>query len=192
MEVAAQKFCANGIHETGLASVMEAAGLTQGGFYRHFESKDRVLAESLESASRALVDNMSRVAGDEAKGAGLDSLVAAYLSPEHRDNVAEGCPYAALSSELARGSEEVRQVATQGLAAVVDAIAMQTGDSSAASGRDDAMFILATMVGALSLARMVDNPAFSDALLKQARERLLSRKTTGKRGHAGKQSGIST
>jgi TetR/AcrR family transcriptional regulator, transcriptional repressor for nem operon len=104
---AAGEFREHGIVTTGLADLMKAAGLTHGGFYKHFESKDQVVAEACVEAMRALLEKL-----DAAPSMG--SVLGSYLSPRHRDDPASGCPLSALGSELARSDEKTREEATRG------------------------------------------------------------------------------
>jgi TetR/AcrR family transcriptional repressor of nem operon len=166
--VAAREFCRNGVAATGLADVMAAAGLTQGGFYRHFASKDQVLEESLDIASQTLIHRIEPAAKESSGKSALNAALASYLSTDHRDNAAGGCPFVALGSELARGSERVRDAATTGVRAVLDTIAGEVEGVSRATAKRRALVILSTLVGALTLARMVDDQQLSDAFLEQA------------------------
>ena len=104
---AAGEFREHGIVATGLADLMKAAGLTHGGFYKHFESKDQVVAEACAEAVRVLMEKLEAA---PSKGSALGS----YLSIRHRDDPATGCPLAALGSELARSDEKTREAATEG------------------------------------------------------------------------------
>ena len=121
---AAAEFRKNGIVATGLADLMKAAGLTHGGFYKHFESKDQLVAEACAEAGRELSE---KVAANTAKG----SAVSSYLSTRHRDNPADGCPLAALGPELARCDEKTRAVATAGFERLVGILAGQFGKLAA-------------------------------------------------------------
>src|SRR6266852_3201739 len=116
VSAAASEFRRNGIVATGLSDLMAAAGLTHGGFYKHFESKDQVVAEACAEAVGSLTEMMTAVAADKpskAKG-GLEAVVAKYLSTAHRDDPSHGCPLAALGSEIARCDEKTRAASTEG------------------------------------------------------------------------------
>jgi len=171
VEAAAAEFRANGIGHTGLSGLMAAAGLTNGGFYKHFASKDQVVAEACElglaELSAGLVQAMDGRGG--ATPAGRRRAAAdAYLSPAHRDHPGQGCPFAALGSELARGAEPVRRSATDGLRTMVALLA--GGDDPADRGA--ALVALSAMVGAMTLARIADDAALSDEILLQMRRHL--------------------
>ena len=168
LDAAALELRRKGITGTGLADLMAAAGLTHGGFYRHFASKDQLVAE----ACSALID-----AGDEMNAAlltqdgkrnGLEAFAQSYLSEDHRDDPSGGCLLAALGSELARADEKTRRVVTEGLSKFVDRIASQCRGMRRDVAKGRALVALSTLVGALTLARMVTDPKLSKALLREA------------------------
>ena len=109
VEAASCEFRKNGIVATGLNDLMKAAGLTHGGFYKHFESKDQLVAEACAEAVETAI--LESLAGAASEGAGF---AAAYLSTGHRDSPATGCPLSAIGSELARSDEKTRAAATAG------------------------------------------------------------------------------
>src|SRR5258708_25716257 len=117
---ASEKFRKNGIVATGLNDLMSAAGLTHGGFYKHFESKDQLIAEACAEAVGSLTEMMTAVAADKPSKGGLEVIVAKYLSTAHRDDPSHGCPLAGLGSELARGDEKTRATSTEGFLQLVD------------------------------------------------------------------------
>ena len=166
IETAAQEFRRNGIARTGLADLMAAAGLTHGGYYRHFESKDQLVAEACAAAldSNARTAALSRYG----KGGGFKAFVANYLSADHRDDRSDGCALAALGSELVRADETTREMATEGLLKLVDSIAEQFEGVRADIAKRRALVALSTLVGALTLARIVTDPKLSTVLLREA------------------------
>ena len=168
VEAASVEFRLNGIDGTGLAGLMAAAGLTHGGFYRHFESKDQVVAQACELAVGSLVAELAAVS----EGGGFDALVGHYLSSEHRDALDRSCPYAALCCELVRSEEAVREVATQGLEQVIDLLATQFEPEEGDIARAHAVVAFCTMMGALTLSRMVSRPGLSVEILETARGHL--------------------
>lgn len=170
VDTAAAEFRRNGIAATGLAGLMGAAGLTHGGFYKHFESKDQAVAEActrgIEQISEALAQAMQAQRG----AAPLAGAINSYLAPKHRDHPDSGCPFAALGDELARGSATVRASAGEGLEGM---LALLAGESKAPAARHDAMVALAAMVGALTLSRVADGQLSKD-ILQQVRQHLLA------------------
>jgi TetR/AcrR family transcriptional regulator, transcriptional repressor for nem operon len=111
VKTAAAEFRRNGIHDTGLSGVMAAAGLTHGGFYRHFDSKDELVAEACAAAMEPAAENTVTSACYDAANDSLEAIVTSYLCPDHRDNLSEGCLIAALGSELARSDDKTRAAA---------------------------------------------------------------------------------
>ena len=172
VKTAAREFRRNGIHATGLADVMAAAGLTHGGFYRHFDSKDQLVAEACAAGMESVVET----AQDEAckcdgKGS-FKAIVDNYLTLEHRDNLSEGCPLAGLGSELARADDESRAAISAGLLRLVDVLAKQMPHRKREVAKSDALFALSAMVGAVTLSRLVADPELSRAILRITKRRL--------------------
>src|SRR4051794_19001412 len=158
---AAAEFRRNGIVATGLSDLMKAAGLTHGGFYKHFESKDQLIAEACAEAGRELSE---RGAGHTPKG----SAVSADPSVRHPDHPAPRCPPPALGPELARCDEKTRAVATAGFERLVGILAGQFDELPPEEGRRRALVSASTMIGALAMARMVSDPELSAEILREA------------------------
>jgi TetR/AcrR family transcriptional repressor of nem operon len=150
----------------GIAEIAAAAGLTHGAFYTHFESKEALCAEVITQAS-----GRSRAAQDSR----LDwhALVEAYLSPRHVRDRATGCPFAALGGDVPRESETIRTAFSEALERSIEAVAVRLGHAGGGPGREEAIQALATMVGALVLARTAATPRLRDEILGAARNRLL-------------------
>jgi TetR/AcrR family transcriptional repressor of nem operon len=158
---ASRLFREKGFDGVGLDAIMARAGLTHGGFYRHFASKDD-LAE--EAVSRGLAASAQR----QDTYASLKDLVAAYLSPAHRDNPGGGCVMAALGGDIARQNPGVRRALTAYVSEQLARLARRIGGRRPAARRQ-AIATLSGLVGALVLARAVDDPALSDEILATAR-----------------------
>ena len=160
MEVAAERFRCDGIAASGLAGIMSDAGLTNGAFYPHFQSKAELVRESVTSA---LEDQSHRLQDAFAAG-GLGAVLAVYLSAEHRDNPGSGCVSAALLPELARQPPETRSLYASRFLTMVHQMASslppQTQDPEGV-----ALGIYATLIGALQLARATQGTALSDRIL---------------------------
>lgn len=167
VETAAAEFRRNGINATGLSDLMAAAGLTHGGFYRHFSSKDQLAAEACASAIDAVATWFTGPTSGERHRSGIEALVAGYLSANHRDNPSEGCPFAALGSELARADKDTRAVATEGMLRIMGLLAQQFPGMRPDLAKRRALAAFATMVGALTLARIVTDPKLSALLLRE-------------------------
>jgi TetR/AcrR family transcriptional repressor of nem operon len=164
VEAASREFRKNGIVATGLNDLMKAAGLTHGGFYKHFASKDQLVAEACADAVDAAIARM----GMEAQPT-KSAAVAAYLSTRHRDDPASGCPLAAIGSELARTDTNTREAATAGIVRLVDILA---GKAGTAHARRRALVAAATMIGAVTISRMVTDPELSAEILREAEKSL--------------------
>ena len=168
VKTAAAEFRKNGINGTGLSDLMAAAGLTHGGFYRHFESKDQLVAEACGAAIESTIEKAWAPLLEQGKRHRLEAIVADYLSEDHRDDRRGGCPFASLGSELARSSDNTRAVATEGLLKMVDIIAAQFGELRPHVARRRALVMISTMVGAVTLARMVTDSKVSTTILREA------------------------
>jgi TetR/AcrR family transcriptional regulator, transcriptional repressor for nem operon len=163
---AAEEFRKNGIVATGLNDLMKAAGLTHGGFYKHFESKDQLVVEASSEAVETIIAMLKNA---EAAGAPASEI---YLSTNHRDNPAQGCPLSAIGSELGRGDEKTRAVATEGFLKLVDIMAGQFGKAKSAVARRRALVAVSTMIGALTMSRMVTDSELSAEILREAEKSL--------------------
>ncbi|MEM5344223.1 TetR/AcrR family transcriptional regulator [Paraburkholderia azotifigens] len=172
VEVAAREFRANGIQGTGLADLMSEAGLSHGGFYRHFESKDQLVAEACEAGLNAIIHKLDSVAKASAADDGFKAIIDAYVSSSHRDQRAEGCPLAGMGSELARSDDKTRAVAARGFDGLVEVLAKRSKRRQRAVAKSEAVFALSAMIGALTMSRIVDDPDASAAILQTVREHL--------------------
>ncbi|MET0334042.1 MAG: TetR/AcrR family transcriptional regulator [Rhizobacter sp.] len=172
MKVAARAIRRSGYQGTGVADIMREAGLTHGGFYAHFASRDAMLAEAASSACGQASEATAQVVSKAAPGQALAVLLDAYLSQEHLESAEEGCPLAALGCETSRQGPEVRRVITRHLKATIDGVARQSADWGTPAAHERATVAVATMVGALLLARAVDERKLSDALRHAARRHL--------------------
>jgi TetR/AcrR family transcriptional regulator, transcriptional repressor for nem operon len=162
IDVASGQFRAHGVAARGLAGIMTEAGLTNGAFYAHFESKEElvraVLGEALGRREQTL-----RAAAD--KEAGLEVLIRDYLSPRHRDDPGRGCPTAAMVAEIARHPKKTRDAFTVKVAELIALIAAQI-EGSPPARRGNAVAIYGMMVGTLQLARAVNDKRLSDEILE--------------------------
>jgi TetR/AcrR family transcriptional regulator, transcriptional repressor for nem operon len=172
LQAASERFRADGIAASGLSRVMQDAGLTNGAFYPHFQSKAELVRESLAAALEAQGQQMEEVLAAE----GVDGVIATYLSREHRDNSQIGCAVAALGAELAREPPETRAVHFARAMALVRQVAAHMPPGSK-DPEGVALALFATMIGTLQLARVADSAEMSDRILAtgQAAARALSR-----------------
>ena len=165
VETAARAIRRSGYNGTSVADIMKEAGLTHGGFYAHFASREAMLAEAADRAGAESVALSARIAATAKPEQALQALIHAYLSKEHVKSVEMGCPIAALGSEMPRQAPEVRRAATRRIKEMIDVVARQLPDWGQPAAHERALVTVATSVGALLLARAVDDPKLSDALL---------------------------
>lgn len=173
VEVAARAIRRSGYGGTGVADIMKEAGLTHGGFYAHFESRDAMLAEAADRAGAESVALMEQLAATVPQEQVRAAMLQAYLSKAHVENAETGCATAALCSEMPRQPPEVRRAATRRIKEMIDLVARQSPDWGQPGAHQQALVTVATMIGALTLARAVDDPKLSDALREAALNHLV-------------------
>lgn len=170
---AARRVRAEGLTGAAVSAVMRDAGLTHGGFYKHFKSKDDLVMESLREAFQETADRLAQ-AGEQARpGMAWKAIVKAYLSPEHCDHAEFGCPLAALAPELARGGEEMRARMLAEIGAYKDRMLRFMPGRRAADKKRAFFMIFSTMVGAVEIARIIPDPVTRETVLGSARDFLL-------------------
>jgi AcrR family transcriptional regulator len=168
VEVAARAIRRSGYDGTGVADIMKEAGLTHGGFYAHFPSREALLAEAADRAGSEAVALSEQIAASVPPEQALPSMVRAYLSKEHREAIETGCPVSALGSEMPRQAPVVRRAATRRIKEMIDVVARQLPDWGQPGSHEQALMTVATMVGTMVLARAVDDPKLSDSFLEAA------------------------
>lgn len=168
VDAAARAIRRSGYGGTGVADIMKEAGLTHGGFYAHFSSREALLAEAADRAGAEGVAAMARIASIKPSSEALQTMLKAYLSKEHVESVETGCAVAALGSEMPRQAPEVRRAATNRIKEMIDLVARQMPNWGQPGAHEQALVTVSTMVGALVLARAVDDPRLSNALREAA------------------------
>ena len=171
LNAATSLFRAKGFGDVGVAEIMKAANLTHGGFYGHFDSKEDLVAQACRRSTGRAAENWQRVvaaAPDKPYAALLDH----YLSPRHRDEPGKGCAFAALGNDAGRGSLDVRKAFAEGLRPLIDIITNALPGFSKSARRRKAVAAMASLVGALTLARAVDDEALSNEILEAVRHEL--------------------
>jgi TetR/AcrR family transcriptional regulator, transcriptional repressor for nem operon len=158
LDAASRLFRDKGFEAVSVAEVMKAAGLTHGGFYGHFTSKDDLVAQTL---AHALAADSGEV--------DLRSYVGDYLAPRHRDNAAGGCPTAGLAADVRHQTPAARAAMAEGTRAQIERLSQGLPELDAADRRQAAIGSWAAMVGAVILARAIDDPSLSDEVLDQTR-----------------------
>jgi TetR/AcrR family transcriptional repressor of nem operon len=173
VKAAGAEFAANGISEAGLARVMAAAGLTHGGFYRHFASKDQLVLEACGKTLLSLVANLGLLINGKPHEQALPLLVDQYVSRAHRDQPRTGCPLAALGSELARRDKRTRHAAMEGFLQLSRLIARHLETGPFRERAEQSMAIVSAMVGAVTLARIAPDSRISDSVLVATRDYII-------------------
>jgi TetR/AcrR family transcriptional repressor of nem operon len=172
LAAAGSLFREKGFDGVGIADIMSAAGLTHGGFYRHFASKDDLAAQTCRQAMEGTTKKWTGLLEGDVQ-APLAALLAHYLSDQHRDNPGDGCMFAALSGDAARQEGGVRQAYTEGLCTLLDMLSKSLPGRSRQARRRQAISSMAEMVGAVILARAVSDPGLSREILAATSRDLL-------------------
>jgi TetR/AcrR family transcriptional repressor of nem operon len=183
LRIASRKVRTEGVARPGIAELMQEAGLTHGGFYKHFASRDDLLAQA---AARALAEGSAKMEkaarGNEQEP--VTGLVDAYLSERHRDAPATGCALVTLGADAGRGDRQFKDAYEKQVRGYLDLIAGT--DDAPEEARAEAMLTLSALVGAMLMSRAVADPALSDELLATVADRLKQRpsRTAGPAGPA--------
>jgi TetR/AcrR family transcriptional repressor of nem operon len=173
VKAAGAEFAANGISDAALARVMAAAGLTHGGFYRHFTSKDQLVLEACSRTLLSLVAGLELLVNGKPHKQALPLLVNHYVSRAHRDQPRTGCPLAALGSELARRDKKTRHTAMEGFLQLSRLIASQLETVPFRKRAERSMAIVSAMVGAVTLARIAPDSRISNCVLAATRDYII-------------------
>jgi TetR/AcrR family transcriptional repressor of nem operon len=169
LDSASKLFRDRGFDAVTVADVMKAAGLTHGGFYRHFASKDALIAAAIASAQEQAAAHPAFPAED------LRAYLAAYLSADHRDHPAEGCPVAGMGPAAIRAGGEARDVMTGGLKHQIARLATGAPGKTPREKRQAAIATWSAMVGALILSRLSTDPVLADEILTATKTTLAAK-----------------
>jgi TetR/AcrR family transcriptional regulator, transcriptional repressor for nem operon len=175
LKEAAKAIRTEGPHRVGVAGVMAKAGLTHGGFYAHFASKDELVVAAMAQMFDEALANFERVTGGKPPALALRAYVDFYLSVRHRDARDSGCPLSSLAADLPRLDPPARELFALGLSRLIGALANLLFALKGGDCEPLAISALAEMVGALSLARGLDDPRQSKTILKHSRDLLKAR-----------------
>lgn len=170
---AARAIRRSGYGGTGVADIMKDAGLTHGGFYAHFASREAMLAEAADRAGAEGVSASGRIAAAAPPRQALRAMLEAYLSNAHVESVETGCAVAALGSEMPRQAPQVRRAATRHIKEMIDLVARQSPEWGKPGAHQRALVTVSTMLGALVLARAVDEPRLSNEVREAALKSLV-------------------
>jgi len=164
-----------GAHGIGVADLMKEAGLTHGGFYAHFDSREALVIEAFAHAMDRSTERWRKLVEDMPPERRLATIADSYLTRAHRDDPGHGCAVPALGAEIARESPKTRKAFAARLEQMIDMLADQIPDVPRATARKQAMASLATMMGTLVLARVAGSGEFSDDILDAGRGAVLER-----------------
>jgi TetR/AcrR family transcriptional repressor of nem operon len=164
-----------GAHGIGVADLMKEAGLTHGGFYAHFDSREALVIEAFAYAMDRSTERWRKVAEQTVPDRRLATIVENYLTPLHRDDPGHGCAVPTLGAEIARESPKTRKAFAAKLEQMIDMMADQVLDMPRKTARKQAVAALATMMGTLVLSRIAGGGEFSDEILAAGREAVLGR-----------------
>jgi TetR/AcrR family transcriptional repressor of nem operon len=164
-----------GAHGIGVADLMKEAGLTHGGFYAHFDSREALVIEAFSYAMDRAMAHWRKAAEQIAPDKRLESTVGSYLTPVHRDDPGRGCALPTLGAELARESPKTRKAFAAKLDQMIDMLAEQIHGVPPKTARKQAVATLATMMGTIVLARIAGNGEFSDEVLGAGRDAALGK-----------------
>jgi TetR/AcrR family transcriptional regulator, transcriptional repressor for nem operon len=170
-----------GAHGIGVADLMKEAGLTHGGFYAHFNSREALVIEAFAYAMDRSTERWRKVAEETPPEKRLATIVETYLTPVHRDDPGHGCAVPTLGAEIARESPKTRKAFAAKLEQMIDMMADQVLDVPRKTARKQAVAALATMIGTLVLSRIAGNGEFSDEILAAGREAVVSRAAAAKK-----------
>jgi AcrR family transcriptional regulator len=161
VQTAARAIRRSGYDGTGVADIMKEAGLTHGGFYAHFASRDAMLAEAADQAGAETIAIAERIFAEVPEDQALQALMNVYLSNEHMANIETGCSLVALGSEMPRQAPEVRKASTCRIKEMIALIKSRLSDRQS-NTYEKSLVMLSTMVGTLLLARAVADPELSE------------------------------
>jgi TetR/AcrR family transcriptional repressor of nem operon len=171
IQAAGARLKRDGVHGSGIATLMADAGLTNGAFYAHFESKEELVASALAEQLREQRESFS---AQPPGRAGLEQIVRTYLSVEHRNNPEGGCPSAALLDEIGRSPEATKRAYTDGLLGVIDDVAARLASDDPSWARMKTLSVFALMVGTLQVSRALADRKLADEVLEHGIQNALA------------------
>lgn len=169
--IASKRFREKGLAGFGIAELMKEAGLTVGGFYKHFGSRDDLVTEAVNSAFGAWQHRVD-AANSGGPSVSIAKLIDEYLNEKHRDNPGSGCAFSALAPEIARSDKRTRSLTSEQVRSDVQLIATLLRGRDKRAARSRAILMFSALVGAMSLARAVSDEALSREILETVRELL--------------------
>jgi TetR/AcrR family transcriptional repressor of nem operon len=177
---AAVRLREKGAHGIGVADLMKEAGLTHGGFYAHFDSREALVIEAMEHIMERSTERWRKLGEQAPPEKRFATIVDSYLNSAHRDDPGHGCAVPTLGAEIARETPKTRKAFATKLEEMIDMLASLVPDASPKAARKQAMAAIGTMMGALVMARIAGNSEFSDEILAAGREAILNRPAPAK------------
>lgn len=171
LAIAAKEFRTKGLDGLSVAELMSAAGLTHGGFYSHFASREALVTEALDRAFDDARHDLFQEFNPK-RGNALEAFIATYLSPMHRDDPGRGCVLASLSTDIQHSDEDTRALFTHRFRTYVDEVAALISGDGEEDAHAEAMAILSMLAGAVVISRALNNDSLSRKVLKNARRLL--------------------
>lgn len=178
VEIAARRLREEGLQGVGVADLMKEAGLTVGGFYKHFASRDELVAEAMQAAFGEW-DRKLAAKGMTAQDLPFTEFADSYLSSEHRDNPGDGCVFAALTGDISRSPTKARDIASRQIERNIGVMTSRMPVEDPTEARQKAILAVCAMAGAVSLARMVDDETLSEEILRSVGNILTGMATEG-------------
>jgi TetR/AcrR family transcriptional repressor of nem operon len=171
---ASRQLRAKGLNGSAVTTLMKASGLTHGGFYRHFGSRDDLVVEAIEAGLQELADRLIAAAKDAEPGEGWKAMVKSYLSLERCDRLDDGCPIASLAPDIARARPAVKRRGSAAILKFRQEILPFMPGRDAEEKATNFLVIMSSMVGAIAIARTMPDAAVRQGILKRVREHLLA------------------
>jgi TetR/AcrR family transcriptional regulator, transcriptional repressor for nem operon len=188
---AAVKLREKGAHGIGVADLMKEAGLTHGGFYAHFDSREALVIEAFSHAMDRSTEHWRKQSEGVPSDKRLSTIVNSYLTPLHRDNPGQGCAVPTLAAEISRESAKTRRAFAGRMERMIEMLAKQFHGMPPKAARKQATAALATMMGSLVMARIAGSGELSDDILKSGRDAILERAKAPTSGKPAKKAGAS-
>jgi TetR/AcrR family transcriptional repressor of nem operon len=174
VESASRQFRAQGVSGPGVVKLMNASGLTQGGFYKHFRNREDLLIEALAESFASVGDRLAETAAAAPEGQGWKLIVKRYMSLEHCQHPENGCPMAALAPDIARSAPAVRKRISSSIKAYREQLTRLMPGKSREEKDRNFVLIFSSMMGAVEIARTMTDPKEKQRLLDEVRDHLLA------------------
>lgn len=170
LRIAGSELRSRGLDGVGVAELMAAAGMTHGGFYKHFESRDHLIEAAVAALLKEVED--AKAEADQKVNSNIRAYIDWYTGVEHLKNPAKGCPISTLGIDMSRAGERTRSVFTQGLVRFIDWFVERMAPGPVRRRQDRAALVASALIGGIVLARASSDPEFSERVLSSVRKEL--------------------